>query len=232
MNKPSENNEAIARERVTGDILSGQLAPNAKLKIRDLCLRYGIGASPLREALFRLVPEGLVTLEHNKGFRVAALSLRELVEITEMRQIVEAEAFRRAIERGDESWEKNIVGDFYSLSKACDNYARDGDGARLEWERRHRSFHRTLVSACGNRKLLEAVNTLHRHLVRYRAIFLLTEMTGEELRIIHQELLNVALDRDLEAAAPLMRRHVRVNVDHVRAGINRNPSLREIIDDS
>lgn len=227
----SESFESVAHRRLLEDILIGELAPKARLKIRELSDRYEIGATPLREALSRLVPEGLVEIEPNKGFRVASLSLRELIEITEMRQIVEADAFRRSVERGDDTWESEVVAGFHRLNKAIGAYSAAHDKAsRLEFEDRHRGFHWILVSACGNRRLLRTIEALHKHLIRYRAIFLVTELGAEDLRFMHQELMRVAVERDAESAASIMRRHVRVNVDQVREGLNRNPDLKAYID--
>jgi DNA-binding GntR family transcriptional regulator len=86
------------------------------------------------------------------------------------------------------------------------------------------------VLGCDNPELLRSVAGLHRHLMRYRTILQLTEMSGERLRFIHEELMQVALDRDAEAAVPIMRRHVKVNLDLVCAGIEADPELRLLIE--
>ncbi|MGE0238723.1 MAG: GntR family transcriptional regulator [Parvibaculaceae bacterium] len=223
--------ESVARQKLLEDILSGELAPGSRLKIRNLSERYSIGATPLREALSRLVPDGLVRVEQNKGFQVASLSLRELVELTEMRQILEAEAFRRSVERGDDGWESEVVASFHLLNKAIATYVDRSDSARrLEFEARHRHFHVALVAACGNTRLLHAVDALHRHLVRYRTIFQVTEIGAEELRFMHQELMRIAIEKDAESAASVMRRHVRVNVDQVKDGLRAKPELKALIE--
>jgi DNA-binding GntR family transcriptional regulator len=223
--------ELQARRRVTLDILSGELPPNSKLKIRELTQRYQVGASPLREALSRLVPEGLVTAEGNKGFRVAPLSLRELVELTEMREILEVEAFRRAIAQRNDQWEGGIIASFHLLVKAIRGYGAELGEHRMEWEAKHHDFHKKLIAACGNARLIHAVEALHRQLSRYRSVFMLTEMSPEKLTFIHEELMQVALDGDIDAAGPIMRRHVKVNVDLVRDGLRDAPELRAMIDD-
>ncbi|MCD6074021.1 MAG: hypothetical protein K0Q70_904, partial [Rhodospirillales bacterium] len=68
-------------DRLRQDVLNGVLRPNEKLRIESLRQRYDVGASPVREALNRLVSEGLVLLEDQKGFRVAPVSREELHEI-------------------------------------------------------------------------------------------------------------------------------------------------------
>src|SRR5262245_1055433 len=62
-------------DRLRDDIVSGRLAASEKLRVQDLSERYGVGASPLREALSRLTADGLVENESNRGFRVAPMSV-------------------------------------------------------------------------------------------------------------------------------------------------------------
>src|SRR3990172_5019394 len=97
MNHPFDAASSAARhgtlassvyERLRQDVLTGELLPGHKLRIDALRLRYGVGASPVREALNRLVSEGLVTLEDQKGFRVAPVSLDELRELTHTRCLI------------------------------------------------------------------------------------------------------------------------------------------------
>ena len=71
----------------------------------------------MREALTRLLGEALVTSEGQRGFRVAPASLEDFHDLTEVRQLVETEALRQSIARGDEAWESQIVAAFYRLSK-------------------------------------------------------------------------------------------------------------------
>lgn len=227
----SANYESEAHQKLLDDILTGDLLPNSRLKIRDLADRYDIGATPLREALSRLVPGGLVKFEQNKGFRVASLSLLELAEITEMRQIVEAEAFRRSVKLGDDAWESEVVASHHRLNKSISAFWKNDRDSRQEFENRHRAFHKVLASACGNSRLRQSVETLHQHLIRYSAIFLHTEIGGPELRSIHDELMRVVIERDAEAAHFVMRRHVRVNVDQVKEGLRANPELKTLIED-
>ena len=61
---------ATAFERLRADILSCKLAPGSKLPFDRLKEDYGVGLSPLREALSRLATSGLVTMEGQRGFRV------------------------------------------------------------------------------------------------------------------------------------------------------------------
>src|SRR5579872_2820386 len=65
---------ASALNRIRSDIIACRLMPDERLRFEALRERYGMGVSPLREALMRLEAEGLVRLEQNKGFRVSEVS--------------------------------------------------------------------------------------------------------------------------------------------------------------
>src|SRR5262245_960453 len=93
--EPTASEEALALLR--RDIVSGALEPDSKLKMRVLKERYGIGSSPMREALAQLAAQGLVHQFSQKGFRVPPLSAAHLADITRSRQLVETEAVKLAI---------------------------------------------------------------------------------------------------------------------------------------
>ena len=75
---------ALAND-IRADIISGHLPPGGRLRIKELCERYGSGAIPLREALSRLATSGFVVAEDQRGFRVADVSAAELTDITDTR---------------------------------------------------------------------------------------------------------------------------------------------------
>ena len=103
MNKPVQLEGArtltqSAYRLIRGDLLSGSIAPEHKLHIVDLSQRYGTSPSAIREALSRLVAEQLVTVQEQKGFRAAPMSVAEFREITDLRVMLEVQALRRSIE--------------------------------------------------------------------------------------------------------------------------------------
>src|SRR6188508_1422076 len=76
---------AAVFRQIRADIISCHLKPNEKLRVEALRERYGVGGSPIREALMRLETEGLVELEQNKGFRVSSVSREQLDDLTATR---------------------------------------------------------------------------------------------------------------------------------------------------
>src|SRR5262245_60146948 len=96
-------------DRLRTDIVSGLLRPNERLRFEELTARYGVSVSPLREALSRLAAEELVQPDAQRGYRVAAVSLSELMDILESQRTLESIALRLAITDGDDAWEAQIV---------------------------------------------------------------------------------------------------------------------------
>ncbi|MFM2056938.1 MAG: hypothetical protein RLY71_1323, partial [Pseudomonadota bacterium] len=99
---------SMAFERLRHDILQGHLAPTERLRIQALSERYQIGATAIREALSRLVTDGLVESEDQRGFTVAPVSREELLDLTQTRIQVEQMALRMAVARGDVEWETQV----------------------------------------------------------------------------------------------------------------------------
>ena len=217
-------------ERVKGDILGGVLRPNSKLQIRSLSQRYGTAGSPLREVLSRLVPEGLIRFEQNRGFWVAPLSMAELTEITEMRQLIETEGFRRSMELGDDDWEVRVVVSHHRLSQLHRQQRRDTTEYRLDWEARHRAFHLALIDACGNRKLLQVAEQLYDNLARYRPILKVNNLSVDELEEIHNRIFELALKRDAERGVSELRQHLDVNLRQVSQSLEKTPNLFDMPD--
>ena len=89
-------------EQIRSDILHNRLEPGSRLLFRDMRERYHSGLSPLREALMRLVSEGLVRLEDHKGFASRRSRVKEMIDIGNTLLELEAIAIRMAVEKGDD----------------------------------------------------------------------------------------------------------------------------------
>ena len=97
-------------ERIRQDIILGALPPASKLKLEKLSKSYGTSINTLRESLSRLAADGLVVAEGQKGFTVLPVSIEDLREITEMRQLLECHALRQSFANADLDWEAKLVG--------------------------------------------------------------------------------------------------------------------------
>jgi GntR family transcriptional regulator, carbon starvation induced regulator len=192
-------------EVLRSDILHNRLEPGARLMFRDLRERYRSGLSPLREALMRLVAEGLVALEDHKGFRVAPASREEMVDVANTLVELEALAIRMACEKGDDHWEAGIVARFHELSKRP-MFADDG-ALDEEWEARNVAFHQSLYDACGSPSLKFVCRVLYDRHCRYRRLWSREDNQTRDVAREHELLMKAALARDADTAIALLRDH-------------------------
>ncbi|MEP3304469.1 MAG: GntR family transcriptional regulator, partial [Roseibium sp.] len=110
----SQTNDAYAVLRRS--ILDCEFAPDSPLVISSLKARFGLGWTPLREALPRLEAEQLVRFEPNKGYRVAPATIAGLKDLQVARTTVETTLLAQSIERGDDGWEAELVGAHHLLA--------------------------------------------------------------------------------------------------------------------
>jgi GntR family transcriptional regulator, carbon starvation induced regulator len=186
------------------EIVVGGLLPGARLRIEELRDRYGVGSSPIREALNRLSAEGLVIAQDQKGFRVADVSLDDLRELTRTRCLVNQITLPEAIANGDEVWEEGIVLGFHRLSriKIVDSASQEA------WDHQHRVFHDALIAACGSRWLRQFAGKLFDYAERYRklsnalAAFPLRDADAE-----HRSIMEAVINRQTAVAVELLNAH-------------------------
>jgi GntR family transcriptional regulator, carbon starvation induced regulator len=196
---------SVAFDRLRHDILAGELLPGERLRIQALSARYQVGATAIREALSRLVTEGLVALEDQRGFRVAPVSRAELLDLTHTRTRIEQMALRLALEHGDVEWESRLVSSFHRLSRMPPPTTPDRDAP---WAAAHRRFHETLIEGCGSRWTREVCRLLYDKSERYRNLAKRqTRDLGRDIEAEHRALMEAAMTRDADAACSLLGEH-------------------------
>jgi GntR family carbon starvation induced transcriptional regulator len=194
------------------DIIVGIWPPKARLPLDDLKRHYGMGSSPLREALSRLMGEGLVRIQNNRGFRVADLSRKDLEEIEWMRVAVECAALRDSIARGGREWEGRIVGALHRLTVATQTTATDRVSLDL-WNDEHDAFHAALIACCGNTRALALQRRLADQHRRYRIALMGENMLRDEIVEEHRGVADAALKRDVETAVRLLAQNMKVTTN-------------------
>jgi GntR family transcriptional regulator, carbon starvation induced regulator len=216
--------EAIYQQ-LREDIVWIRLPPNAALRSDELRAGYGVGVSPLREALSRLVAEHLVTTVGQKGFRVAPVTAEGVVDVMETRLVIEREALMRSLRKGDIAWETEVVASYHVLSRVPIPRG-PGDDAE-SWARHHRRFHMSLLSACGSHWLLELAKLLFDQAERHRAIRACLVARPKPSRGIaeHKKIFEAVLARDAKAALSALEQHYRKTAEHVIAALGHVPRL-------
>jgi DNA-binding GntR family transcriptional regulator len=198
--------------RLRQDILECRLRPGARLRAEELCESYGVGISPLREALVRLSGDGLAVLREHRGYHVAPVSKADLIDVTRMRIKLEGAALAGSIANGDDEWESRVVAAFHRLSKT----EAFVEGERIlgqGWEQRHREFHRTMLDACGSPWLLTFRDTLYDHGERYRRLSVQSPTVERPANVEHREVFDAVIARDSDRACWLLSEHIQRTTD-------------------
>ncbi|MFQ5661076.1 MAG: GntR family transcriptional regulator [Gammaproteobacteria bacterium] len=216
--KPEGGNETLAStvyQQLRADILSGKLQPGTKLRLHELKNHYDAGNSPIREALNRLLVNGMVVREENRGFHVSPAGIPELLELIRTRCWLEEVALRESIKHGDSSWEERIVLAYYWLSRVTRSKDDPAAYTSTEWEDKHREFHLSLLSACNSNILLGFCAQLFELTLRYRNLAAVVEYRERHELDEHRALYGSVLDRDADEAVKLLVAHYQVTADIV-----------------
>jgi DNA-binding GntR family transcriptional regulator len=195
------------------DILNCRLEPGSKLRLQHLASEYGVGNSPLREALNRLSSIGLVTREENKGFRVSTASVAELQELIRTRCMLEETALKASIANGDDDWEAGVVLSFHRLNRLEQVTANGNEHRTPEWEIAHLDYHVALLSACGSHILLDFCRQLHEQTLRYRSLVEVVEYRDVHECSEHRKIQEAVLARDVERAVEMLHSHYSVTLE-------------------
>lgn len=196
------------------DIISGLIAPEHPLRLDYLSERYNVSYSPLREALSRLQEEQLVvSLGQGRSFYVAPLSIVEMWDTIEARVLVDCQALKRSLQKGDDRWEVQVVASFHALELARTAQSKTTN-ENVELEKRlrqcHYNFHRSLIASCESSWLLKLSDLLYSHSERYRRPNLKDPRysnMGRRVEEEHAELMNAALSRNESLATQILRNH-------------------------
>lgn len=187
-------------------IVSGEMRSGVVYSAPAIAGRFGVSATPVREAMIDLAREGLVEVVRNKGFRVADLSDHELDEITDVRSLIEVPAAVRLARAGRTAEVRALR----PLAEAIVTAAERRDVvAYIDADHR---FHLALLGLGGNAQLVRLVGEL-RHKSRLYGVPRLAERGElEPSAREHEDLVEAVANGDAQGTEALMRHHLR----HVR----------------
>ena len=153
-----------AYQEIRKNILVGKMPPGYKLVVNDLAEEWNISATPIKQALNRLVSEELVEVLPRRGMRVKTYDARELTETFETRTIDEMHCCRLAIERidGHPEVEEELIA---VLEKS--RVALQDEFNYMSQYHFDEQFHMLLVSLSGNRKMMRDFDRLHANIMTF-----------------------------------------------------------------
>ncbi|MET8326477.1 GntR family transcriptional regulator [Streptomyces sp. NPDC005181] len=208
--EPPAPRVVVQRHSVRGQILDalraalvgGELLPGQIYSAPVLGARFGVSATPVREAMQQLAIEGAVEVVPNRGFRVAERGPHELAELAEVRALIEVPVMlrlARTVQRA--RWTA-----LRPLADATVAAAAVGD--RASYAESDRAFHRAVLALSGNQQLVMVADDLHRrsqwplgHNPATRRADLLADAAE------HTALLDALIAQDLPVVQSLVREH-------------------------
>ena len=206
---------ASTYQSIKRDIIFGDLAPASKLKLETLRKNYNASMSTLRETLNRLASEGFVDALDQRGFFVTPVSKEDLMEVANLRVLLECHALKLSINNGDTDWEGNLVSAHHKLSSMEQKMLSGDDSQKEDWKRYDWEFHLALIEACGSRNLISLHSVLYDKYLRYQMLMLTHR--GQEAADEHKKMLEAALDRNVEAATKTLTVHIEKGLEHTLA---------------
>jgi DNA-binding GntR family transcriptional regulator len=187
-------------------LLDGELAIGQNIDEPALAAELGVSRTPIREALARMVEQGLVDHRQNRGYFVTPVTVLDAREIYPMLAALEALALRTA----DPT---DITAALPDLASSADLTAAGARGPR-EAHAADDRFHDQLVALAGNTRLTHTITSLKRFVHRFEHAFMTdTEALATSSRQ-HQAIVDALRTGDIDAAA-------RALDDNWRHGMNR-----------
>lgn len=198
--------------QIKNDIIFGNLLPGSKLKLESLKNSYKASVSTLRETLNRLASEGFVASEEQRGFFVTGVSKDDLIEVANLRVLLECHALEQSIANGDTEWEGDLVAAYHKLN-IMEKKMLSGDESEKEtWKRYDWEFHLCLIRNCNSKNLLSFHSQLFSKYLRYQ--MLVITYRGDEAAQEHKEIFEAALARDPKKASHALEKHIIRGLNH------------------
>lgn len=201
-------------------IIKGELAPGEKIGEIELCERFNLTRGPLREALGRLESRGLLVRRPHAGVKVVSITVEELLELYDTREVMEGLAAKQAAERMSDQ----EIADLQALLDGHEQMVAAAQGQAYYQEEGDYDFHYRIVTGSRNRKLAQMLlDNLYYLLRLYRCRF--STSTGRPQKALkeHRQIAEAIAQRDGELAQFLMQRHIhasRVNIEEkIREGL-------------
>lgn len=191
-------------KKIEDDIVFGRLRPGEKLEEVELCEKYGVSRTPIREALKLLASEGLVEVRPRRGAIIPTLNLVTLCEMFEVMAELEGMCGRLAARRIQEQEKSQLL----VLHNACEQYVLSDQSE--DYYEANKAFHFYLYQLSRNGFLIEQASQLHNRLHPYRRLQLRVNNRMHHSFSEHQAIVEAIINADETKAEQLLKSHVQI----------------------
>lgn len=192
----------IVYEELKMQILTGKITPGTRMMEVELAESMGVSRTPIREAIKKLEKEGLVIIEPRKGAYAAQISVKDMVDILEVRQDMEGLAAHMAAYRMTPKQMKEL-----EVISAAYNEAIEA-GNMADMIKYDTAFHNLIVESCNNSILTMMMNQLQELLLRFRYVYYDNITRAEKMPSEHTMIMEAIKDGRSDAARVSAEMHI------------------------
>lgn len=194
-------------------IIEGDIAPGDRISERELCDRFGVSRTPLREALKVLASEGLVELTPNRGARVTCLTEQDVEDMFEVMATLEALAGELAARHITEEELAEVKALHYQM--ALYHTRRE----LMPYFRLNQEIHHKIFEISRNRSLVTVYNTLAGRIRRPRYLANISEARWAQALKEHEGILAALESKDGAALGRILKDHLRKTSETVKQAL-------------
>lgn len=199
--RQSLHEELVGRLREM--IVEGDLEPGVKIPEKELCERFSVSRTPLREALKVLASEGLVTLTPNRGASASLITIEDLEEVFPVMGALEALAGELACQ----NMTAREIASVRSLHKRMmDHYQQE---QLKPYFQLNQSIHEAILAGSRNNSLIAMYRSLAGRVRRARYIANMSRKRWDQAAAEHQEIILALEARDGAGLAAILKRHLQ-----------------------
>lgn len=201
--------------RLRRAILQGELEPGERLMEIRLAEQLGVSRTPVRDAIHKLVEEGLVSIVPRCGAVVAGITDKDMRDVLEVRITLEKLAVALCTER-------ITVDGVERLKEANESFRKTViSGELIKIAEADVAFHDIIYSITDNKRLLQIINDLREQIYRYRLEYLKNDKDRLELVKEHNNIIRYISDGDTDKAKAAIREHIENQMNEIAAIIRR-----------
>jgi len=193
----------IVYEELKREILIGEIAPGTRMMEIELADEMGVSRTPVREAIRKLEKEGLVTIEPRKGAYASDVSIKDMVDVLEVREDLEAMAAAMAARKVSDEEKKVLIEATLEYQAAVES------GKTEDIIRCDEKFHQLIVNCSGNKTLIQLFSQVQELALRFRYLYYDDFSRYKNMPMEHREIEEAILSGNFEEARVAAGEHVK-----------------------
>lgn len=213
---PAQTRSSRVRDALQREILAGSIKPGERVREEAVAQRLGTSRTPVREALLALAADGLVALEPHRGAVVRAFDATDVVELYELRVVIEPYAASLASRRIDAEALRRLE----ELCETQESLAGDAPEVIEAHIRLNEEFHRVILDAAGSPRLTEAMRGVGGIPTAFRSVFWRTADQRDVSLFCHRQLVLALSGGQPELAEAVMKMHVLAAKEYLLDVVN------------